>query len=561
MATTRQFAYNNSDLITGTVQVGTLSVGIPTSGFTNNPQFWTGPDEELGYVIAKPISGNTQPTPLGGVFASVGFNRTKTLTEEAFINLAEYTSVKNNTPQTFTTGNQASAWLTNNGYWNSWSGVSNNIVLQGQYSPGSVNAEYTVTSTYPLDADLTTNFSNILNTISGSPLVISGSVTILSGSTIGSSRVYVNYDYNNLTEESSFASVVFDISGSSEYGFTVEASSGTVFDVTPTPTPSTTPPATPTQTPTNTTTPTYTPSRTPNVTPTKTTTPTNTTTRTPTPTLTKTPTPTPTKPGSGIVAGYTIYLNPANYAGATGNIGASAVTLNDASGNNYNATITPAASTYIEYYKSGALSYFQFNGTTARWNAGTALGEISIPSFTQSNISANSVGWNSSGVATNTYTTSHWFYTTGQNASAGGTIGLWEKGDSSDLRTQYTYGGYQARLGWHSNILNVVTGTTWWSINNWINVTMVVSGTQNVGVNNVKLYIAGLPVTTLTPSNTAINIGVGSAATTVLKLLSGNNNVFAYTVRYGQTLFYNNTALTDAQVLQNYNFQKTSYGL
>ena len=64
MATARPFAYNTSGTIAGTIQVGNLAVGFPTSGFTNSPQFWNGPDEELGYVIAQAVSGNTQPTPI-----------------------------------------------------------------------------------------------------------------------------------------------------------------------------------------------------------------------------------------------------------------------------------------------------------------------------------------------------------------------------------------------------------------------------------------------------------------------------------------------------------------
>ena len=64
MAITRPFSYNTGTPIAGTIQVGSLAVGTPTSGFTTNPQFWNGPDEELGYVIAVPVSGNTQPTPL-----------------------------------------------------------------------------------------------------------------------------------------------------------------------------------------------------------------------------------------------------------------------------------------------------------------------------------------------------------------------------------------------------------------------------------------------------------------------------------------------------------------
>jgi hypothetical protein len=120
MATARPFAYNPGSLIPGTEQVGDLSIGAPTSGFTNNPQYWNGPDEELGYVIAAPVSGNTQPTPLSGVFASVGFYRTSGFSDSDFINLAQSVSSTYGTPQTFSTANDASNWLTNNGFWNSF---------------------------------------------------------------------------------------------------------------------------------------------------------------------------------------------------------------------------------------------------------------------------------------------------------------------------------------------------------------------------------------------------------------------------------------------------------
>lgn len=64
MATARPFAYNTSGTIDGTTQVGDLSVGVPTSGFTNSPQYWNGPNEELGYVIAIPYGGDNHPTPI-----------------------------------------------------------------------------------------------------------------------------------------------------------------------------------------------------------------------------------------------------------------------------------------------------------------------------------------------------------------------------------------------------------------------------------------------------------------------------------------------------------------
>jgi hypothetical protein len=130
MSTARPFAYNPSPnaVIAGTEQVGDLAVGIPTSGFTTNPQFWNGPDEDLGYVIAYPVSGNTHPTPIFGVFASVGFAGTKNMTNP--FNASTFLELVNSDapspPGPFTSETEASIFLTNNGFWNSYptSGVS-----------------------------------------------------------------------------------------------------------------------------------------------------------------------------------------------------------------------------------------------------------------------------------------------------------------------------------------------------------------------------------------------------------------------------------------------------
>jgi hypothetical protein len=152
MAFARQFAYNPGSPISGTTQVGNLSVGTPFSGFTNLPQFWNGPDEELGYVIAAPVSGNTQPTPLSGISASVGFYRTETFDNTEFINLAGIVSNEYGDPQTFLTALDASTWLTSNGFWNSYSDVViNGLTLQLDASnntsyPGSGNIWYDLVS-------------------------------------------------------------------------------------------------------------------------------------------------------------------------------------------------------------------------------------------------------------------------------------------------------------------------------------------------------------------------------------------------------------------------------
>lgn len=118
MATTTPFAYNTGAPIGGTSQLGDLAIGTTAQDYSINPggvPWWMGPDEELGYVITVPVSGNTQPTPVSGVTASVGFYRSTGLTENSFVDLTN--NVFN---QNFSSATDASVWLTNNGYWSSY---------------------------------------------------------------------------------------------------------------------------------------------------------------------------------------------------------------------------------------------------------------------------------------------------------------------------------------------------------------------------------------------------------------------------------------------------------
>lgn len=60
----RPFAYNpNGVTVSGTIQVGSVSVGYPTAGF-GELNYWIGPDESTGYVIAIPSPLNNQYTPV-----------------------------------------------------------------------------------------------------------------------------------------------------------------------------------------------------------------------------------------------------------------------------------------------------------------------------------------------------------------------------------------------------------------------------------------------------------------------------------------------------------------
>jgi hypothetical protein len=114
MSTTRPFAYNPGSSISGTIQVGDLAVGYPTTGYTGT-EWWNGPDEDLGYVIAQPVPDDSQPTPIPGVTGSVGFFRTNGFDDNEFIDITNIllNSNYNNAPD-------ASTGLTTNGYWNSY---------------------------------------------------------------------------------------------------------------------------------------------------------------------------------------------------------------------------------------------------------------------------------------------------------------------------------------------------------------------------------------------------------------------------------------------------------
>jgi len=129
MATARPFAYNTGAGITGTDQVGDLAVGTPTSGFASTGlPWWNGPDEDLGYVIAQSVPGNTQPTPVSGVSASVGFFRSSALTDPSFISLSN-TIAGPSGGGPFASGSAAKTWLNGNGYWTSYGGAGGGYEL------------------------------------------------------------------------------------------------------------------------------------------------------------------------------------------------------------------------------------------------------------------------------------------------------------------------------------------------------------------------------------------------------------------------------------------------
>jgi hypothetical protein len=125
MALSRPFAYNDTGSpISGTTQYGDLVIGNIEAPYGTNyggVRWWGGPDQDLRYVIgnARP---DGQPVPSGVTeTAYVGFWGTELgdKTNESFLNLANYIGDLNNQPP-FASAPEASAWLTNNGFWNSY---------------------------------------------------------------------------------------------------------------------------------------------------------------------------------------------------------------------------------------------------------------------------------------------------------------------------------------------------------------------------------------------------------------------------------------------------------
>lgn len=120
MATSRPFAYNTGALISGTEQVGDIAVGVSSldySGGVGGVRWWNGPDEDSGYIIAKPIPSGIQQNP-DGVPAFVGFSRSLEKNEASFLELAN--NLQAGATGIFTTGDEAKTWLNANGYWTSY---------------------------------------------------------------------------------------------------------------------------------------------------------------------------------------------------------------------------------------------------------------------------------------------------------------------------------------------------------------------------------------------------------------------------------------------------------
>jgi hypothetical protein len=607
LATARPFAFNPGPNISGTIQVGDLSVGTPTSGFTSSPQFWNGPDEELGYVIAIPVSGNTQPTQISGVTASVGFFRTDGFNDGEFIQLAETVSNEFGNRQSFSTALDASVWLTNNGFWNSFIPVfvtpTPSVTTTQTNTPTNTETptQTPTTTTTPTQTPTNTNTETPTqtptttttptqtptNTNTPTPTSESTAEFTVRVSEVGPDVVWSgsgSFDLSALsltssgTLQSGFSALpaiwaIGPTASIQRYGGTSLTGYSTTFGnnlVVPTPISSGSTfgvvsggvtsrqivvPSGYTSNTFISGTATYTGATiasmgltpgiytwawgsgansssivmtiegslvTPTPTPTNTPTPTSSVTNSQTPTVTPTNTPTPTStPATPVTSNLRLYYDPSNPSSYSG----SGTVVNDLSGNGLNGTMSNITFTS---------PYFTYNGSTS-----------------QVSVADNALLEPGSGDWSIEFWVNH-------SVIAGASrvlIGKTDGGNAADwgygLRTQ-SNGNTLMEIG--NGSTSITTPTSTLTINTWY---QVVGVWTNVASNSLALYINGSLIGSNSHSFTSIK-----NTTSPLYLGSFNGGQFSQWLngRMGVVRMYNK-ALTGSEVLQNFNADKSKYGL
>ena len=122
MAQYRPFAIKTTSVIpSGCTSLVNILIGVDDQQYQGlgGYQWWAGPDESLGYVIAYFDSPFTHPNPLN-LPCGIGFLRSDALTDSSFLQLVNYFVKKNGSNVTFTDTISAKAWCNSNGHWTSY---------------------------------------------------------------------------------------------------------------------------------------------------------------------------------------------------------------------------------------------------------------------------------------------------------------------------------------------------------------------------------------------------------------------------------------------------------
>jgi hypothetical protein len=618
-------AYNTGSTVPQTTQLGNLAIGTGAQDYGAHPNgitFWASPDLDLYYIIGSPNPNGDSPNPLS-IPCYVSFDGTSVLTDGAFLSLANYfargiTNFSNvydacnwlqtngywtnfmpvtqtptvtptptqtptsslilttptttqtpsetptgtpaetptNTPtQTETPTNTPTPSITPipvTGYGYNLVAIPYNFPESGNSimnNPGdntSGSTEINLLSTngrgfYFNSIDSSSvDRTNYYSGFTGQSITITfsqtGNTAIYSGDTdsfkywdtpLGTGFVFgtgIGVPPNNIP--SGTAVLIQSATTQFTIGLPVYISIEINGNVTPTPTPTETPTPTNTETPTNTPTPTNTETPTNTPTPTQTGTPNVTSTPTPTPTNTQTPSPTATP--APVLSNLVLYYDPSNpssYSG-TGTI------INDLSGNGLNGLMSGITFTS---------PYFTYNGISS-----------------QVRVADNVLLEPGSG---------NWTMEVWVNQSVLGNDVVLGKFDNGGLASDVSYSirttntTYYAQLGSGSGSGGGPTGTLYvdssphiGTIGTWYQIVYVFT---NGGTKTLQTFVNGVSIGT-------VNHNLASILNTSNPLYIGSYNGGEFSQwfdgRIGITRIYN-AALTSSQVLQNFNADKSKYGL
>jgi len=123
MATARLFCYNPSpnSAISGTEQFGNIAAVIGVVNPDTTLEWWNGPDEDTGYIIAYSDPSGNRPNAPERILSvnytcHIGFFRTPVKTSQSFIDLTQIVTGN----YSLTSATQSKEYLNNNGYWTSY---------------------------------------------------------------------------------------------------------------------------------------------------------------------------------------------------------------------------------------------------------------------------------------------------------------------------------------------------------------------------------------------------------------------------------------------------------
>jgi len=123
MATARLFCYNPSPnlAISGTEQIGDIAAVVGVVNPDTTLEWWNGPDEDPGYIIAYSDPSGNRPNSSERILSvnytcHIGFFRTPVKTSQSFIDLTQIVTGN----YSLTSATQSKEYLNNNGYWTSY---------------------------------------------------------------------------------------------------------------------------------------------------------------------------------------------------------------------------------------------------------------------------------------------------------------------------------------------------------------------------------------------------------------------------------------------------------